>query len=403
LEELLFRSLDTLAPCVYLLLGEQAVRGIANDVEDPFTAANVLVTLSELQVDPVARLQSLRQAEEFASGFIGGDRDFALRSVFAGYRSAGLDDDAKRILGGMDVKPGYVDGLLKQAAEVLELAEGVVTPPGTVKPADPSLARLRRFMKYRCNDLKVHFLVDVANAGVLDDPELEDLLASSDFARIEPPRPPSIDQDPSHFDDESFMRFFFDRPVCLHDSDGELLEAQDKDQGDPDRVSLLDKVSALFEQFGNVGRRYSQEQIEQGLWHLIGNPILLGVILCSKDVPLEARQKTIRAMIYPFSQYCAVVGEAFQGAAFFMWWDQLLGRPDEGENADIEPAIFEVIEQTLKLDSRPCQFAALHGLNHLRPSRRASQIVSQYLAEHRSGMSAEDIAWVEACRDGKAL
>jgi hypothetical protein len=86
-----------------------------------------------------------------------------------------------------------------------------------------------------------------------------------------------------------------------------------------------------------------------------------------------------------------------------MWWDQLLGRPHQGENADIEPAILEVIEQTLKLDSKPCQFAALHGLNHLRPNPQASELVNRYLTEHRSMLDEKDVAWVEACRDGKAL
>jgi len=62
-----------------------------------------------------------------------------------------------------------------------------------------------------------------------------------------------------------------------------------------------------------------------------------------------------------------------------------------------------VLEQILMLDSKPCQFAALHGLNHLFPTVRASELVSSYLAEHRSAMDEKEIAWVEACRDGKAL
>jgi len=401
-EHLSRRDVADIVPTAYHLLGEPTVHRLAGALQDPFNASNVLVALAGLQCDPEARQRTLKQAERLAD-FEGGDRDFALEAVYNGYLRAGWEEEAKRIRGGMDVKPGYVDELLQKAEEVMALAEGVLRPPGARKPPDPPIARLRRFMEYRCNDLKVHFLVDMANAGYLNDPEIEDLIASDAFASIEQPRPPSIDQDPSHFEDEAFARFFFDRPVCLHRSDTKLLEAEDRDQGDPDRVCLLDRVAALFERFGETGRRFSQEQIEQGLWHLIGNPINLGLILCSKDVPLEARQKTIRAMIYPFSQYCALVGEAFQGAAFFMWWDQLLGRPDEGENADIEPAIFEVIEETLKLDSKACQFAALHGLNHLRPSRRASELVRHYLAEHRSALDEKDIAWVEACRDGKAL
>src|SRR6202030_2035946 len=120
----------------------------------------------------------------------------------------------------------------KMAEDVLAQAEGLLNLPGFLKEVDTPMARLRRYMDYRCNDLKVRFLVDMANAGVLDNPELEDLIASDDFIRIEPPRPPSINLDPSHLDDEGFVRFFFDRPVCLHDADRDLLEAHDPDQGD---------------------------------------------------------------------------------------------------------------------------------------------------------------------------
>jgi hypothetical protein len=81
-----------------------------------------------------------------------------------------------------------------------------------------------------------------------------------------------------------------------------------------------------------------------------------------------------------------------------MWWDLLLK-----ESSDLDATALEVLEQILKLESKPCRFAALHGLNHMFPNARASEIVNDYLAERRSGMSAEDIAWVEACRDGKAL
>src|SRR5580704_2783998 len=259
-EHLSRKDVAYLVSVTYHLLGEQAVRRLADELQDPFNASSVLVVLAGHQSDPEARQQTLQQAERIADSE-GGDRDFALEWVYNGYLAAGRENDAKRILGGMEVKPGHVGGLLQRAGEVLKLAERVLNPPGTVKPPDLPLARLRRFMEYRCNDLKVQFLVDMAEAGALDDPELEDLLASKDFARIEPPRPPSIDMDPSLFDDEGFARFFFDRPVCLHDSDRQLLEAQDRGQGDPDRVSLLDKISALFRQFGDMGRRFSQEQI----------------------------------------------------------------------------------------------------------------------------------------------
>jgi hypothetical protein len=386
-----------MVPTAYHLFGEPTVRRLAGGLQDPFNASNVLVALAGLLWDPEARQRTLQQAERIAD-FEGGDRDFAMEGVYAGYLSAGWEDEAQRVRRGMDVKPGYVDEALQKAAEALKLAERVLTPPGTVKPPDPPLARLRRFMEYRCNDLKVHFLVDLANAGYLNDPELEDLIAGESFARIEPPRPSSMDLDPSRFDDEAFARFLFGRPVCQHESDRKLLEAYDEEQ-EPERIPFLERACTLFENFADIGARFSPQQIDQGLWYLFGYRFRLGDILHAADVPLEARHRTIRAMVYPFSQYFANAGVE----AFFMWWHLVLWRVDESEFSEIGPIALEVLKEILKLESKSCQFAALHGLNHLRPNPRASELVGQYLAEHRSTLDEKDVTWIEACRDGKAL
>jgi hypothetical protein len=399
-EHLSRRDVAGLVPTAHHLFGEPTVRRLAGALQDPFNASNVLVALAGLLCDPEARQRTLQQAERLAD-FDGGDRDFAMEKVYDAYLRAGWEDEAQRILRGMDVKPGYVNEALQKATDALASAERIINPPGRVNPPDLPLARLRRFIEYRCNDVKVHFLVDLANAGYLNNPELEGLIASDAFARIEPPRPPSIYQDPSHFDDESFARFFFDRPVCRHSSDERLLEAHDERQ-DPEEIPFLARASVLFENFAEIGARFSPEQIDQGLWYLLGR-FRLGDMLHSADVPLETRQETIRAMFYPFSHFANAGVEAF-----FMWWDLVLWRVDESEISEIAPTALEVLDQILKLDSKSCQFAALHGLNHLRPrssppSRRASELASQYLAEHRSTLDEKDIAWVEACRDGKAL
>jgi hypothetical protein len=299
----------------------------------------------------------------------------------------------------MITKPEELDSPIQKAVDVIEQAEALKLTAGPARDPDTPLNRLRRFLDYRCNDLKVHFLVDMAAAGGLDDPDAERLIVRDDFTRIDPPRPPSIDLDPSHFDPESFARFFFDRPACRHESDTDLLEAHDRGQGDyPEKIPFLNSVAVLFEDFGDIGPRFSPEQIEQGLWYLLGYRFSLGETIHSKDVPLEVRQQTIRMMAYPFSHYYAKVGEGYPGSAFFMWWDLL-----ETGFSDVETTVLDVLEQILKLDSKPCQFAALHGLNHLFPIARGSALVDHYLAEHRSALDEKDIAWVEACRDGKAL
>jgi hypothetical protein len=205
--------------------------------------------------------------------------------------------------------------------------------------------------------------------------------------------------DPSPLDDEGFVRYFFDRPVCKRASDCDYLEAHDPGQSEyPDKGKFLQRATVLFENFGDIGVRFSAMQIEQGLWNVLGYRFDFGDMLRSEAVPLEVRQNAVRAMFYPFSRYYAQAGETYDGTAFFMWWDLMLK-----ESTDLDATALEVLEQILKLESKPCRFAALHGLNHMFPNPRASELVSQYLAEHRSAMNEKDIAWVEACRDGKAL
>jgi len=393
------KDLAHLVPTAFYLLGEQAVRKVASELQDPFSAGNVLVTLARLQPNPGARLQTLKQAEQIADGIEGGNRDFALRWVYSGYRLAGMEEDANRIWDGMVMKPEEMDSPIRRAEEVSAQVDALLPPLRSDSETDIPLARLHRFLAYQCNDLKVQFLVDLAAAGGLSEPEVEGLIVGDDFVRIDPPRPPSMDLDPSHFDEEKFARFFFDRPVCQHGSDKDLLEAYDPGQQDSiDRVLFLNRVTFLFETFRDIAARFTSEQIEQGLWHLLGYRFFLGQIVHACDVPSEVRRATIRAMVYPFRHYYAEVGERYKGTAFFMWWD-LLGVG----SSDVETPVLDVLEQILMLDSKPCQFAALHGLNHLFPTVRASELVSSYLAEHRSAMDEKEIAWVEACRDGKAL
>ena len=63
----------------------------------------------------------------------------------------------------------------------------------------------------------------------------------------------------------------------------------------------------------------------------------------------------------------------------------------------------QVLEEILQLPHRGCEFAALHGLNHLHPDAEASAMVARYLETHRTELEPKDVAWIERCRDGKAL
>ncbi|HTS46791.1 MAG TPA: hypothetical protein VMH05_02540 [Bryobacteraceae bacterium] len=404
---------DLVLPIIRLM-GEDGARVLARNLRDPFTSGNVLVTLAGQFSWPHERRPLLEEAERIAAGIRDGNRDFALLWVVQGYEAAGFADDAKRVNSMMQEQnlSENMSVLLSNAQVLLRSANKILEPSAPAAGKDPQvdspLDRLSRFLEYRRNDLKVRFLVDAAAGGsAIGVSECEAILTSPDFQRVEPPRQPSIHRDPTLLDDDAFARFWFDRPIPLKRIDERVLEGDlDDDVQDlADPVGFLKKATALFHRFGSVGRSFSQEQIEQGLWFLFGYPFSAGEHLWRNAVPLDIRLEFVRSMIHPFRDYYNSVSDEFQGHLFFMWWDMLLHHgpaSDSTEEAAIENEVIEVLVQILALPSEGCASSALHGLNHLHPNPRAISVVTQYLDANREKMTSERIKWVSACRDGLA-
>jgi hypothetical protein len=118
------------------------------------------------------------------------------------------------------------------------------------------------------------------------------------------------------------------------------------------------------------------------------------------EVPEEMRIACLEAMVAPFRDYYCQMSDNYSGSAFYMWWDHLRGCH---KRETVLPVCQRVLKQILALPERGCQFAALHGLNHLHPDPAASEIVERYLDEHRPEMTPDNIKWVEMCRYGQAL
>jgi len=94
-----------------------------------------------------------------------------------------------------------------------------------------------------------------------------------------------------------------------------------------------------------------------------------------------------------------------------MWWDEILHDLDPmpkeykfghatltPNQSQIVETIFLTLSRILAIDHRSCQICALHGLGHLYHAS-SEQLVQRYLDEHRNEFNAEDIRWIEGCRD----
>jgi hypothetical protein len=126
-------------------------------------------------------------------------------------------------------------------------------------------------------------------------------------------------------------------------------------------------------------KRYSLEQIAQGIWFLIGksSPGGSAYALLKSDVPLSHRIACVRAMANFFRAFVvpAAPGRAneqkdeFQGVCY-MWWDifPTYGGPTHGPNTGGEPelhtACLNTMAEILSMPCELCQLSALHGLGH---------------------------------------
>jgi len=396
------RGVTDLVPVIAAMLGVERVEALAQQLDDPFTVGNVHVTLAGSLSDVAAKREQLRKAEARAVVVSEGNRDFALRWVFDGYRQAGLVEDAERLRRLAKIDP---EELTKEERTILGEANSVIAQADRLvgrDAADTLSDRLRRFLEYGFNDLKVVFLADAAGDGGLDDADIEARIRSEAFQRIAPPRAPRLRSDITSLDGGGLAHLLFARPVCQARDDRALLECDDECNHGYDEGAFVRTVTQLFEEFGRLASPFSPEQVEQGVWFVLGEPFWLHQALANRDIALESRERCVRAMVFPFRDYCQPREAPLSEDVFFMWWDLVLTRTDE-QASEIDAVAVDVLDQILQLPSKRCQFAALHGLNHLPANLVATQLVRGYLAANRALLTADEIAWIEACASGEAL
>lgn len=296
------------------------------------------------------------------------------------------------------------EDLTRKERTVLAEANSVLASADSIRDRDPADTlgdRLRRFMEYGFNDLKVMFLTDASRSGDLDNPEIEERVLSDAFQRMGPPRAPRLRSNMASLDADGLARLLFARPVCQHDDDKALLEVDDGCEHEHDVAAFVRTLTELFEDFGKLAVQFSCEQVEQGLWFVLGQPFWLHDALLERRLPLESRERCVRAMIHPFRDYYLPRDASFSGNVFFMWWDLALSRIAD-QPSEIDEIAVDALGQVLQLPAKGCQFAALHGLNHLHPNDAAAALVRRYLAERQASLTADEIAWVEACASGEA-
>jgi len=218
------------------------------------------------------------------------------------------------------------------------------------------------------------------------------------------------DFDLSTLTSEQFSTFFFDRPIVGDDAAYDLFLAGFEAFDVSNPAIVVANVQAMCRNFAELAKIYSPEQLDQGLWAMFGAVLHCGTYLVDPAVEIGLRIDCVECMYLPFRDVVARHTTDVKESFYWMWWDMVLRElpvPKEykysyltltADQSQMIEIIFQTLSKILALDHRGCQICALHGLGHLHhPS--SEQLVQRYLDEHRSDFNAEDVQWIEDCRD----
>jgi hypothetical protein len=273
-----------------------------------------------------------------------------------------------------------------------------------------------------------------------------------------------VDVDISMMGYEQWIRFLFDRPI-----------PKDAEQEDPwhfrvncevtDQEKLVTHVTRLCQEMPLIGKQYAPNQIDEGMWCLLGSNVQFGTFLMDPAVSLEARKCCIQSMYRVFELYVPTL--TVVPTCFDMWWDLIChdgfwpavrSRLHPVSFADVDPrkaledavqvmdkadkllsgelvnneeerlaflaksanecaamvsqltadergifeTLLETLQQILALPNEICQHCALHGLGHLHHPR-GKEIVTAFADTHGRQWTPEQRLWVQQCADCRVM
>jgi GTP-binding protein len=202
--------------------------------------------------------------------------------------------------------------------------------------------------------------------------------------------PPSASNSAT-FDD--WLKWVFDHPVASEDEKEWWWNEPDADEGgkwlDRPPIQALTFVTKLFENPVTHLSRYSDAQIDQGLWFIVGtaNSKHFDWIVDGR-VDLRLRKRCIRsienlshALFAPRCSDEVISGTKPLDSICYMLWD--LAIHDKVLDAEIGREAVNTLARIITIPSIACQQSALHGLGHLvYDARLGCDIIQKYLDDH---------------------
>ena len=205
---------------------------------------------------------------------------------------------------------------------------------------------------------------------------------------------------------DEWLKWIFDHPVADNvDKEWWWAEPDADESGrwlDRPPIPALTFVTKLFENPLAHLSRYSDAQIDQGLWFIVhgaNSKHLKWLVDGRVDFGLRRRcirsiENLSRDLFAPRCSDDPLKGDQPLDSICGMLWDLVLldachfqdntdGTYSEVRDTAIDKEFARTLSRILKLPSIACQRSALHGLGHLvRHAALGCEIVEQYLAEH---------------------
>jgi len=204
---------------------------------------------------------------------------------------------------------------------------------------------------------------------------------------------------------ETWIEWVFDHPPGPPGAPGWYWSLDADTWSDSPEVTLR-FLTRLFENPAAALTRYSDVQIEQGLWFLTNNSAWeILCVLWDTTLPRDERERGIRSMYSLFdklfarrcteylchtetSQNSRAEDVSPLNGSCYMWWDNVSGfrragnAPAGAEDArQLDVVFLETMRRILDLNSIACIESGLHGLGHwvYRQREPVERVISDFL------------------------
>jgi hypothetical protein len=170
-----------------------------------------------------------------------------------------------------------------------------------------------------------------------------------------------------------WIEHVFDHPV----TDPAWHWAPDGPEWEELPAQVATHIAETFEDSGRLLARFSDEQVNQGLWFLVSNSCSeFMYALVDPGVPSSLRLRALRSFVPLFEQVMAVRcsrhlshldehGANPLNRACYMWWDILPihGCPEEPVRTEFDAEVLVVLRRLLAIPQDACRESALHGIS----------------------------------------